>query len=377
MLKSKHVLCPVCGEVFTEACYGNHKRRERLILKHNMLQEFYVEPLSGDTATSYKLQSHKMDISDGMPERIRVQVDEGKPEEFSRCCPKCSTLTLMPRYWGKVPSFVVCVAAMPGEGKTCLYTAMATSGNLSALASAGYPWRLTTTQMETGVNMTAAHTPMDSIGATKVFHIRAREDLDENQPPLANILFRDSPGELFERGKGNSDNAFFKFLQKHDAYPGPDALIFLHSAEKSDDSLVHVYATLRDSIPKWPPTAVVVTHADKIRNWTQTAGDGTQVPLLTEHTFPVCQPGIAGSGYYAPSQVNRRRTLQDSIIRRHYYSMFNKDFPIIGDHTRCFLVKSCYQDAEGKLQYDLPINVMDPVIWLLNDCLLQPREEIV
>ena len=375
MLKSKHVLCPVCGEVFTEACYGNHKRRERLLLKHSVLQDFFVDPLSGDTSTVYTLDSGKMDIQDGMPERIRVKVGDGKPEEFSRCCPKCSSLTIMPRYWGKVPSFVVCVAAMPGEGKTCLYTAMSTNANLSVLASAGYPWRLTTSQMETGMNMTAAHTPLDSIGATKVFHIRSRNDLDENRPPLANILFRDSPGELFEKGKGSLDNPFYKFLQKHDAYPGPDALIFLHSAEKPDDNLVHVYATLRDSIPHWPHTAVVVTHADKIRKWTQLSGDSTQVSLMDDHTFPVCPPGIAGSGYYAPNLVRRRRQLQDSIVRSRYYSMFNKDFPITGEHTRCFLVKSCYQDAEGKLQYDHPINIMDPVIWLLNDCLLQPREE--
>ena len=139
--------------------------------------------------------------------------------------------------------------------------------------------------------------------------------------------------------------------------------------------LFSVYATLRDSIPHWPHTAGVVTHADKIRKWTQLSGDSTQVSLMDDHTFPVCPPGIAGSGYYAPNLVRRRRQLQDSIVRSRYYSMFNKDFPITGEHTRCFLVKSCYQDAEGKLQYDHPINIMDPVIWLLNDCLLQPREE--
>lgn len=376
MLDAKYVLCPVCGEVFTEACYGSTKHRERLLLKRNLLQKYYVEPLGGEAKETYDLVFEKTNLLDGMPEQIWVKVDRGAPEEYVRCCPKCSNLTPMPRYWGKVRSYVVCVAAMSGEGKTCLYNAMATVDNLSTLACADYPWRLTTMEMEDGKNKEGAATAVTSPGATRVFHIRARDDLDERQPPLANILFRDSPGELFDKTKPKRDNPFFNFLKTRKNYPGPDALIFLHSAEKDDANLLQVYATLKEHISAWPATAVVITHADKIQSWTQQTLDGTNVKLMDKDTFPECPKGLPGADYYSPNRVDQRRMLQDFIVRSHYFHLFHKDFPLTGKHSCCFLVKSCYQDSSGKLQYDHPINIMDPVIWLLNDCILtRPREE--
>ena len=372
MLKSGHVLCHVCGKVFTDACYGSSKHRDRLILKQTLFQEFFLEPLNSKTDVKYQLMTGKAELGDGMPDFIEVKADN-EVVGFTRCCPHCSTLTFMPRYWGTVPSYVVTVAAMPGEGKTCLYRAMATDFNLSNLASAGYPWHLSASQMPLGTDNKPARTTLDSTGATNFFEIRAKGDSIGNGPPRAMILFRDSPGELFDAHAADPNHAFFQFLRKHDHYPGPDALIFLHSAEKSDDTLLDVYNTLHGRITRWPYTAVVITHVDKVDKWTQQAGDGTQVILMDKSTFPVCL--TYDMDYYKPDLVEQRRALQDYIVRSRYHRMFNKDFNVIGSRNQCFLVKSCHQEADGELNYSQPINVMDPVIWLVNNCLFQ--EEVL
>ena len=368
MIKAGTVLCPVCGHLFKEACYGHGERLERLVLKKGIagggwfVEEYHEDKREALSSARYELKTARSDIADGMPERIEVSVNSEKAEIYHRCCPHCEDMTIIPKHWGKVPSYVVCVAGLGQEGKTCLLTAMATGANLAALAGRGYRSKLTTAELEE--NTGAAITTMkDSIGATKVFQIW--ETGKDASHLVANVMFRDGAGELYKKEERN--HPIHRFLKARGDYPDPDAFMLIHSAKANSKMLGDICNFIHDEVDgKWPVTAYVLTHVDEVGEWKLPCEDGTEVPIKLQGTFPPCNTRLpaAANSYYERDNVLPRWTLQDMLVRGKY-PILAQDLNFAHAPSRGFLVKSCVKEGE-RLNYDYPINVMDPALWILN-----------
>lgn len=375
MIPPSEILCPVCGTLFREVCYGNeaHAHRLRLVRGgrgNSARLSLQPIPRKGPELSEeaelpeYIPESGTLDPAGAMPNAISVMINGGRAEQFQRCCPHCDQFTPLPAHWGTVPSFVVVTLGYPGEGKSSLLQALNVVENGLALSYSQPDILLKVPKLVDGDKLTARATPVDSKGNSVVVSVYGKGDL-----PVANVLFRDVAGEIF-RSRDLKQYAVFNFFRAHGAYPGPDGFFLVHSAAQEDALLTKAYDYVDDLLRElgqpWPPTACVITHLDKITGsaaWTSPGNMGKRVTVLDEKTFPCCNAKWLSEHYYSSQRLIPRMILQDSLVRSHY-SLLSSHFRAL-PKGRCFLVKSC--SGQGTQQdFFQPINVMDPFIWILS-----------
>lgn len=379
MIPVREIMCPVCGELFTEACYGSSRNRERLLLNHRGLPGLYTYSLTAMNPPSpksksspsvakavYTLEEGSLDGTVTTPDIIRVRKDDDDDiYEFRRCCPHCSVLTELPVGWGKLPSYVVVTLGLSGEGKSSLLQVLDRVENQRALAQCQPHICLDTPELNLGKDVLMEVTGVDSPGATNVVTIRT-----PSGRPIANVLFRDVAGEIFSQRR-LSDYKVYNFFRAHGSYPGPDAFMLVHSATQTQELLMQVYNYINNLLSglhqPWPLTACVITHLDQITGenvWRHSNSAGKPLVVLDEKTFPSFNGQLPHHGYYSKDRLINRMVLQNSLVRSHY-SLLDPSMKRL-PHARGFLVKSCVGSGETTADFTEPINALDPFLWLLN-----------
>lgn len=375
MLPSGTMICPVCGQIFHEIYYSASDSSGGVLLKKSsgLLDggHYYVEPYSPDgriPERPFQLETTQEQIRQaaGMPDTLELK-EGGEYVKFSRYCPKCKNRrTPLHHGWGRVPTFVIPVVGNTSAGKSSLLHAMATTNNISALGRAGYPFTLNPSQITT---ITAAQevTTIDSTGNTQVLALQAF--VDGKKMTLCHILFRDVAGELFNRRI--EEHEAWNLLSAHGEYSGPDAFLFVQSAIAHENVAIDVYNQLRKHIESlnrsWPVTGFVLSHVD-LANWT--AYDDTEryeLPVLDRNTFKVCT--AKRPSYYKPSTLLPRMALENDLVEKHFDLYVTHTALTNSEKTRGFLIKACEPDAQDatKSNYAKPINVLDPILWVLSE----------
>lgn len=372
MLKTGTMICPVCGQIFHEVYYSNSNSAGGVLLKKStgLLDggSYFLEPTFSDgkqhvlelvTPQELIRQNH------GIPDTLELTID-GEYAKYSRYCPKCKNRrTPLHHGWGRVPIFVIPVVGNTTAGKSSLLHAIATTKNIGALGRAGYPFTLNPSLV---TNMTADQevTPITSTGNTQVLALQIPGG--DGQSTLCHILFRDVAGELFN--KRLEEHEAWNLLSAHGEYPGPDAFLFVHSAIEHENVAIDVYNQLRQHIESlsrsWPATGFVLSHVDMV-NWT--AYDDTdryELPVLDKNTFKICT--TKRPGYYKPGTLLPRMALEDDLVEKHFDLYATHRSLTNTQKSQGFLIKACEPDPADATQanYEKPINVLDPILWVLS-----------
>lgn len=369
MIQAGRCICPRCGSLFSEAYYNDGTSTNGVLLTYSPMGKYsavsYPEP-----GTDYELVSRDADMKSGLPDYIRVREVAGSESEtrkLFRYCPKCrTTQTALVKGWGTVPTFVVCVVGNRSQGKTSLLSALSKSMNLVALGNAGYKNSVISTELSGKMKETPTVTVVNNLGATQIVAVKRDDTL------LANILFRDVAGELFDKERGAKDHPAWDLIAPHDEYPGPDAFLFVHSAANvganGEEQATEVYNLLNSHIREWPVCGFVLTHLDEIRKWTEVpCGEPDKnVTILDPDTFLAYTE--TDERYYSPQVLLPRMKLEDMLVQKKFmlYMLHRQHYG--ANNAMGFLIKSCENVAgtNDQVSYKSPVNVMDPIIYILN-----------
>lgn len=382
MIPAGKTFCPVCGSVFTEVFYKTGTKSTGVFLKRYPLsRKLDIEPYDpsqGTTPTeNIQLISPQHTDGDDIPAYIKVQFEgDSQPLTLLRCCPKCKkkTTALYPDY-GKYPLFVIVAMGTVGAGKTAWLGATGYSRNHSAVNSAKFPYVLDSVTLSSSTQQAEA-TILDSRGNTKLIRIRSRKD----NRVVADVLLLDSAGELFDNVTPENQK-LWDFLAKNEDFPGADAFVFLQPADAHSAAGETLFNNCySNGIFENKPLAVVGNRLDKMLESKQfpTVKDlskNNKVPLFNEHTF--CTPTS-----YQPDIMFPRMALEHTIASQLIPYALHSEFI----DAQGFLVQSCVdktvtkKDAAGQetecleRNYDCSMNVMDPLLWILNQLHIFPVE---
>lgn len=385
MLQSGIMICPVCGQIFHEVYYSSSDSVGGVLLKKSsgLLDggTYYPEPYSPDGRIPdgvFQLVTTQEQIREagGMPDTLELRVG-GEYVKYSRYCPKCKNKrTPLHHGWGRVPTVVIPVVGNTSAGKSSLLHAMATTNNISALGRAGYAFTLSPSEVTT---ITAAQevTAIDSTGNTQVLALQAF--VNEKRVTVCHILFRDVAGELFNRRI--EDHEAWNLLAPHGEYPGPDAFLFVHSAIENENAAIDVYNQLRKHIESvnrsWPVTGFVLSHVDLV-NWTAYDDmERYELPVLDKNTFKICT--AKRPSYYKPGTLLPRLALENDLVKKHFDLYVTHTSLTNAKKTQGFLIKACEPDPQDatRSNYAKPINVLDPILWVLKELrLISLTEEV-
>lgn len=400
MIEAGKSFCPHCVGVHEGAYYSNADLNWGVWLKRAAFGKYKVEATNFKRDTPLPKEVTLVPAAN-FERSIDVKVKQGEDDEHTesitlyRACPKCAeeknVYREMLREVGKYPTFVVGMIGEPAAGKSAWLDSIATLKNIAAVNDEEYLNRLSYITI-TVPKKRPASTPVDSRGQTKLLEIKNRVD----NRTVALVYLVDVGGELYKMSRTENDmknrshqKTFVrKFLGGNGDYPGADAFIFVAPAvskNKVSDSVMsalEIYSDLvMDGLVIGKPLAFVMTHADELieQNIFQeidAGGHTVRVPVMTKDTFT--KPTS-----YRWSDLRGRVAVEHAIARAY-------DTPVLDTQnaiTKGFLVQSCslikeeQETSEGKKNvlmedFSQNLNVMDPLLWVLNQLKLFPLEGV-
>ena len=292
------------------------------------------------------------------------------PLVMKRCCPKCRQ-ELFPSY-GMHPIFVVAALGDLNAGKSAWLGSVAYPENISAVNKAEYPYRLEAIT-PTAPAEPDANTSERSLGKTSLLRIR---NARANHRVVADVLLMDVSGEYYR--KSPEENSFlWNILCEHGSYPGADGVVFLDPADRnqtedtsSEDLKFNPAMIFNECFSRGifskKPLAYIRSRTDKLLASRQLptvldSAGSTPVPLFDQNTFPLPTS-------YRQEETTGRMAVEHSITK--YLSGH-----ILSDNGQMtvqgFMVQSCQDshtsDSEEPIRlYQHNMNVMDPLVWILN-----------
>lgn len=335
---------------------------------------------------------------------------------------------------GDYPTYVIGVIGNTGVGKTCWISSVFSQSNLNAAncgrtngsADTGY------ILSALGANGSQVHKPdkteLNALGETGIIQIvrLLGERRDATPEPVAQVLLVDFPGEYFE-----TNDEFVKHAHHiicgSDGYSGVDAIVLMtdpfdrerirninntqnngNNGNRSEENnnanegeqrvcdISTVYGILQENykqrIGKYPPLAVVMNQIDNMIEFSDDSESkknskkkppmqdfpGTEsVPLFDEYTFPKNDGDM-----YRMEQLLPRIALETSLLRKIEDTMGAID---AWGRYAGFMIKACevYTKKDKKTGKDVEwadfvrsINVMDPLLWILNELDIFPIEGV-
>lgn len=409
MIEAGKTFCPYCLEVHEGAYYSNANITWGVWLNRKRPGGKYVievEDFGKDKKPQGRFVLQEgMGSTEKLPNDIQVQILDEKSGQKTqqhrlyRGCPICARdhnrFNKVNYILGRYPTFVVVMIGDRWAGKSAFLDAIATGGNTEAVNRAGYERYIQYTTPATD-DGTPQATDRTSRGKSKVLMVCDKQD---NQV-VAVVYLVDVAGEAFnpQDQEGTTDeemeNLVWNLLSHNGAYPGADGMIFVASAvTKTDEHGVvqtqhrvaqKIYTRLCEAgLLAEKPLAYVMTHADKLVEegnfkMIRSQGTGDEVPSMTRDTFDLTVPTS-----YKRKDLLPRVALEHAIVRPYNSAVFARmDGP-----TKGFLVRSCALSQETVLRPDgktkievkedflASRNVMDPLIWMLNQLKLFPLRE--
>lgn len=386
MIEAGKCFCHVCGSVFTEAYYRSGAKATGVRLMHHKTRrdEFVIEPYDpagGQITDKVELVEPPVGDCDGFPGGITVKFNNEKENiRLSRCCPACiangGKNTELEYNYGKYPTFVVVMVGDRGAGKSTWIKAICYPKNFDGVNRVGYPYRLTPNSMDKRTGLAAA-TSLGSPGSSKFLRI------EKDKQVVAGVWLLDMAGELYR----DRTQLQWDLIKGRGQYPGADALVFFESAEDlvgntgqapaiKEFDAVDVYNNCDKEgvFQRMPeiPVAYVCTRADKLisgeykLNKRRDMSKEAVVPLITEHTFD------KDTNYHPGSLIPR-------IAKEHDIAKALQPVVLVGlagDRRKGFMVQSCRDEKtpDGAVvdNRDECMNVMDPLLWVLNKLKIFP-----
>ena len=412
MLQAGYVFCHRCGNATQDAFYFNASTNAWVQLFRTITGRFvvtkYTPPYQQGKIDPAKAAGiHRFRFSptngrqvQGLQHKIRVECHSDKAVQvldFVRSCPFCvglkegwsSAVELLP-HLGDLPTFVIGVVGARTVGKSCWIHALSCPSNInvvndsknSTYSALGYT--LGTSEWSEEQTDIINPNALNERGKTRMMYIRKKSDGSSHA--VAQVLVMDFAGELFAENKQNEfESEAAHIFRGGEGYSGVDAVVFMTDPlpEKSDYSLATTYHRARGEydLLQNKPIAFVMNKVDllidaKPQRHINNDPSLAEVPLLTEDTF-IRQD----SDMYRKSELQARVALQTALLKRIHPLV-----RAISNETRCagFLVKStdpfvAMDPASGKkedmLNFGKSINVMDPLLWVLNELDIFPIEE--
>ena len=401
MLQAGYVFCHRCGHATQEAYYFNSMLNSWVQLVRKVTGKFSVQKytpaymenrssgVDADVIKRVRLSATNTSNVQGLQHTISVEcyVDQTMQVlEFVRSCPFCvgqkegwdSAVELLPNM-GDLPTYVVGVVGARTVGKSCWIHALSCPTNVNGVNNQGNNLRsysgytLSTARWSNEQSAIISATELNERGITRMMRILKR--VGNGAQPVAQVLMMDFAGELFaEDKKEEFESSAAHIFRGGEGYSGVDGVVFMMDPlpEQNGYSLATTYHK---------PIAFVMNKADLlIENPPMYHIDNDEnnpaVPLLTEHTF-----SRQGGDMYQKSVLQARVALQTMLLKRIHPLVKS-----ISNETRCggfilkstepYSIKNAETMAEEKmLDFSQGMNVMDPLLWILNELDIFPIED--
>ncbi|MEE0945824.1 MAG: hypothetical protein U0M42_03210 [Acutalibacteraceae bacterium] len=369
MVDAGTVFCYKCGKYFSGLTYYNGELGVMVNLKRSLLGKRFVE-LDPDTneeiknSLSVSLTQTVKNFAKEIKNEIDVDVTQSdikEKKQFTRCCPHCikndARQTPILQNLGLLPTYIIGVMGAPAVGKSCWIHSLSVTQNFDGIRTGNSLYRIEPIT----VNKELARiqkTNLDSMGETNALVII--ETATNKQ--VAAVLLMDMAGEMFspENRKRFVDTAAYSAFQSGKGFDGVDAVLFMDSPE--DSGLVDAYNQVRETnVLTNKPVAYVLNKADTLFDTPPSISvDNSEdrVPLFTKNTFSdFIRP-------YAKEKLANRIALE-TFIAKNLKGLAKK---ILNDNkdSAGFIIKTCEPVSEAFVSFTDSMNVMDPLVWILN-----------
>ncbi|MBR3837656.1 MAG: hypothetical protein IKJ74_05850 [Clostridia bacterium] len=393
MLNAGIVLCHKCGRVTSDAYYYHSTYNVWVQLKRKPLGGLYVEHFVPEYSSDSKNveckysalnRAAKKDSHGGQDNfqhtiKVDLAINGGKKETvpFKRCCPFCaeSGLTEILKGTGDLPTYVIGVTGVRQVGKSCWIHALGCAENQNAVNR--FPYYLSSETVEDSSAPRIAATLINDKGKTKIITIN--KPSRKGGIPIAAVVVLDFAGEIFEEDKESAfeDSSGYALLSGTEGYSGLDAIVVMDapgSSNVNDPRFVDAFNRAKEyGLLTGRPVAYVLNQADRLfANPPQQELSNMpeyQVPLFSKDSFRK-----TSKEQYAKDKLLRRIKLQTALSGR-----YSAIAPLIyqeNPQSAGFFVKSTQPEEEGQmLNFKESINVMDPLIWILNELDIFPIDE--
>ncbi len=396
MLMPGTVFCHSCGHSFSESCYYNNTLDRWVQLQRTLMGEYIVKPYfprggSDDHSFDYSLRNPKKPFTNSGKSSFFCEVHEkGQAPHrylFSRACPHCAeqhdqedpaqrkAVRRLENYLGELPSYVIGLMGSKSIGKSCWLHSLSVAKNVALMNKVikkpyGY-------QVET-LKPSVCHVPgtlKGAFGETTVLYITKKGK------KIAAILMVDLAGEYFapENKEAFINSPIYTaFSGDGDGFTGVDGVIFMDAPNSEADLAISTYNQLSDlDILSSRAVCYVLSKMDTTFNQppcVDLANANIKVPLYTKSTFPCDDVGT-----YNRDDLVKRIRLETHIAKQHrdlakLILNNNKD-------SAGFLIKSCaptknvpkeWDQTKEYQDFSSSINVVEPLIWMLNKLEILP-----
>ncbi|MBR7164975.1 MAG: hypothetical protein IKD18_01735 [Clostridia bacterium] len=393
MLNAGIVLCHKCGRVTSDAYYYHSTYNVWVQLKRKPLGGLYVEHFVPEYASDSKNVDCRYSVlnraarrgaqigQDNFQHTIKVDLtidgDKKGTVSFKRCCPFCAETGLneIIMGMGDLPTYVIGVMGVRQVGKSCWIHALGCAENQNAVNR--FPHYLSSEAVEDSSSPRIDATQLNDMGKTKIITIN--KPSRKGGIPVVAVLVLDFAGEIFEEDKEKEfeESSGYALLGGTEGYSGLDAVVVMDAPDSSnmnDPRFVAAFNRARKyGLLTGRPVAYVFNQADRLfanpPMQELSNRPDYQVPLLNKETF--CK---TSKDQYAKDKLLRRIKLQTVLAGRH-----SALAPLIyqeNPQSAGFFVKSTQPEEGGRvLNFKESINVMDPLIWILNELDVFPIDE--
>ena len=411
MLNAGSVVCLHCGRVIKKLYYYCNQYKAWVVLNRSTTGKYFVEKYTPDgnegnssKVTEVKLTPKMDNFRKGLCDTIHVNlVFDGSSLHnvaFTRCCPFCASVTGDENVneifegMGALPTYVIAVIGTRTVGKSCWLGSLSYVGNQNAII---YDYILESLFVEGSKSGKMQATLVNSRGKTSLLTISKKVKDTGRKEPVANVLVLDVAGELFLSGNEDTfrrSQAYTLFAGTED-FTGVDAVVFMDAADCVEKDLTTAYDRVRRlGLLEEKPVAYVLNKMDLLFKKPPTVKldeEDIAVPILTSNTFRKFDRQYYGK-YIVP------RVKLETLIAAQYREVAQNIFlnnpcaagfviktgePIKDDsEKKSALISFDYANSKSNddskklsvqdLDYAKSINVMDPLIWVLNELDILP-----
>ncbi len=397
MIAAGYSLCRNCGRISDDRYYYNSGALIWVQLVRTPFGKYKVVPFDPDgkepQVKKVRLCSR---IGNEPLHTIQVQCNGNHEEEkFTHTCPFCGKS--MVKGMGELPTYVIGVIGSRSVGKSSWIHATATLENIAAVNFGRKDYLLEPYQYLAS-NIPDRATEIGEEGKTVLLKIsKSVEEQDEDgrnittKKGVAQVLLLDMPGEIFGEGREAEFEAVAPLFEGKEGYTGVDGVIFMMDDMRDNNEEYSVEATFNRVNAEYRilskiPVGIVLNKVDKVigrRAGKRIAMDGMkeiEIPWLTVDTFT-----NQGKDRYTAAEIVPRVTLETALLSKMEPAVTT----ISQNNPRCagFLIKAgrpFTEEGEAKTAFDenirkssindYIINVMDPLVWMMNELDIFPLE---
>ena len=412
MLQAGYVFCTRCGHATSDAYYFNGELNIWVQLVRKFGGRFAVvkytppnligadEDLSDEADFTLVEEGRGINV---LQHNINVECKIGTSvisRRFKRCCPFCvgkrpewSDVNEIIPGMGSLPTYVIGVIGARTVGKSSWIHALSCAPNMNYVNSIRDNTRGVPTYILSAVTLADDRdylpeaTPVKSLGNTRIMKIVKREQ-GEPSVEVAHILVLDFAGELFSvDNKDLFDDSLGHIFRGGVGFSGVDAVVFMTEPNEQDQinpdtgrilySLAETYNRVNSELNllAGKPIAIVMNKVDKYfenpPKFKDTVRESSgEIPRLTRDTF------VENNGaMYRKDILLSRVALENSLLKKikPMVETLSNEAPCVG-----FLVKATAPFTDNGAEYVNfrdSINVMDPLLWILNKLDIFPIED--